>query len=202
MMSKMVNEVNTDLLKGDYSNSYFLILSRLKFAVDDSKYLNDICGDLFEMLYRNQEDGVSVDEIIGEDEEKFTTELIEAYYGNMDKKRIGKVILKSASTLSGMYITFFGILGGANTRAFMGILLGLIVALPFSIAMIKVKDSFIQRVCLIVIPSVFIFAVTKVIEVTKDSQMAQTAVDPKILIISVIVLLLLGSKFSNYSFKA
>lgn len=201
-MDNMVNGVNTDLLKGDYSNSYFLILSRLKFAVDDSKYLKDISSDLFEMFYRNQEAGVCVDEIIGEDEEKFTTELIEAFYGNMDKKRIGKVILKSASTLSGIYITFFGVLGGANTRAFMGILLGLIVAVPFSLAMIKVKDSFIQRICSIAIPSVFILAITKIIEITKDSAMAQTAVDPKILIGAVVVFLLLGSKFSNYSFKA
>lgn len=201
MRNEMVTNINTDSLKGDYSNTYFLVITRLKNAITDKTYINELQKDLLEMFYRNQEEGILVSDFIGDNEEDFTTDLINAYYENANKGRTVINYLRNISTFTAIFMVFLLVFANSTVGVFLAIVPGIITGILATVVVKKSKNEFIQKLSLCGLALAAGFPTILFGQYLSNNNILATAVNGKLIVVIVIVLLVLGNKFVNYPTK-
>lgn len=92
-----MNSVRKDkyCLKGEYYETLEVINSRISTYISRS-FKKELCGDILELLYRNQVMGKPIKDVLGGDVNSFISSILETYFSTMSKKKIIIYVLKYA----------------------------------------------------------------------------------------------------------
>lgn len=113
-----MNESAKKYLKGNYYSGFKKISQSLKSEIIPLEFKQEVEDDILELLIRNQNNNKDFNEVIGNDVNTFTREIINAYLSTLPKKYQYFTILKMSLVFSVLVFGFSIIEQGSNLGSF------------------------------------------------------------------------------------
>lgn len=129
-----MNESAKKYLKGSYYNGFKKISQSLNSEIIPLKFKQEVEDDILELFIRNQSNNKDFNEVIGNDLNTFTKEIVDAYLSTLSKKYKYFNILKLSFIFSALVFCFSIIEQGSNLGSiFISIIYFLISLLTYFI---------------------------------------------------------------------
>lgn len=129
-------------LKGNYYSGFKKISQSLKSEIIPLEFKQEVEDDILELLIRNQNNNKDFNEVIGNDINTFTREIINAYLSTLPKKYQYFTILKMSLVFSALVFGFSIIEQGSNLGSFSMSIICFLIGLLTYFTLYKITGKF------------------------------------------------------------